>query len=79
MVELIASSFSYGGVLPMSGTPLLVFIEIELKKLCSHLHFEPFLPHQNKRENKKCSKILEPGGGEAFFGNSVMSKKSAKK
>ena len=31
-----------------------------------------------KQEDEKCSTILEPGGGDALFGDSVTSKKSSK-
>ena len=64
----------------MPGPPLTVFCEIEIKKLRSRVCLEPSLllePFQ-KRQNEKCSKILEPGGGEAFLVDFGMSKKSSK-
>ena len=58
-----------GGCSRCREPPLTVFCEIELRKLSSRLCFEPFLLLERfqKRQNEKCNKILEPGGGEAFL------------
>ena len=49
---------------------LRVFCEIELKNVPSRVHFAAFLSLERfqKRQDEKCSNILEPGRGETFFG-----------
>lgn len=80
--EFIAHSFNYGGCSPRRRpSPLTVFCETELKTLRSRLHFEPLLPLERfqKRQNEKCSEILEPGGGRRPFWGTQGGRKIAKK
>ena len=46
-----------------------VFCALDLKRRRSRLHFVPFLDLERLKhgQTEKCIKILELGGGEAFF------------